>query len=256
MRKIIRALLGLAACSVLVCAGTKLAAYLQQSKMSGDLNGALVDAVVAETARGERLDEARRETGAFFVEVSPIEVDFDALWETNADVIGWIYCEDTPINLPVVQAEDNAYYLHRLIDGRRGSAGTLFADYRCAEDFSGSNTIVYGHSMKDKSMFGTLSNYKHQAYFDEHPVAWLLAPDASYKVEWLAGCVLDAESDIYALGQSSESMRALAARMMEQSTFESGAELTAEDRFLTLSTCSYEYENARFVLIGRLTQVA
>lgn len=256
MRKIIRALLGLAACGVLVFAGTKLAAYLRQSKMSGDLNGALVGAVVAETVREERLDEARRETEAFSMEVPPIEVDFDALLETNADVIGWIYCEDTPINLPVVQAEDNAYYLHRMIDGRRNSAGTLFADYRCEADFSGNNTIIYGHSMKDKSMFGTLSNYKEQDYFDEHPVAWLLAPDASYKVEWLAGCVVGEDSDIYAAAQSAERMHALAERMMAQSTFESGAELTKEDRFLTLSTCSYEYENARFVLIGRLTQVA
>ena len=160
--------------------------------------------------------------------------------------------EDTPINLPIVQAEDNDYYLRRLIDGTWNSSGTLFADYRNAADFSDSNTIIYGHNMKNKGMFGTLSNYKEQSYYDEHPIMWLLTPDGNYKVELIAGYVTSSTSEIYSIGNTEEEMFALAEQSIEKSTFASDFQVSQGDRFVTLSTCSYEYDNARYVLIGRL----
>ena len=97
----------------------------------------------------------------------PVSVDFQKLKEENSDIIAWIYCEDTPINYPVVLAKDNSYYLHRKINGDYGFAGTLFADYRNKGDFSDNNTIIYGHNMKNDTMFGTITEYRNQEYFDE-----------------------------------------------------------------------------------------
>lgn len=260
MRKLFRFLLGLTACGVLAFATYNLVAYVQESNQSTNLNESLIDKAVAvkdPAPQSSNLDsiteqESESDTEQLPMETAPIEVDFEVLWETNEDVVGWIYCEDTPINFPIVQAEDNDYYLRRLIDGTWNSSGTLFADYRNAADFSDSNTIIYGHNMKNKGMFGTLSNYKEQSYYDEHPIMWLLTPDGNYKVELIAGYVTSSTSEIYSFGQTEEEVFALAEQSIEKSTFTSDFQVLQGDRFVTLSTCSYEYDNARYVLIGRL----
>ncbi len=260
MRKLFRFLLGLAACGVLAFATFNLVDYLQESKQSTNLNENLIDEAVSirvtdppsADADFRAQQESEADTEQLPMETAPIEVDFEALWETNEDVVGWIYCEDTPINFPIVQTEDNDYYLRRLIDGTWNSSGTLFADYRNAADFSDSNTIIYGHNMKNKGMFGTLSNYKEQSYYDDHPLMWLLTPDRNYKVELIAGYVTSSTSEIYSFGQTEEEVFALAERSIEKSTFTSDFQVLQGDRFVTLSTCSYEYDNARYVMIGRL----
>lgn len=260
MRKPFRFLLGLAALGVLAFATLNLVDYLRESNQSTNLNERLIDKAVAvndPAPRSSDVDfsaeqESEANTEQLPMETAPIEVDFEALWETNEDVVGWIYCEDTPINFPVVQAEDNDYYLRRLIDGTWNSSGTLFADYRNTDDFSDSNTIIYGHNMKNKGMFGTLPNNKEQSYYDEHPLMWLLTPDGNYKVELIAGYVTSSTSEIYSFGQTEEEVLALAEKSIEKSTFTSDFQSSKGDRFVTLSTCSYEYDNARYVLIGRL----
>lgn len=253
MRKIFRFLLGLTACGVLAFATYNLVAYVQESNQSTNLNENLIEEAVALKDPAPQSSNLDSITEQLPMETAPIEVDFEVLWETNEDVVGWIYCEDTPINCPIVQAEDNDYYLRRLIDGTWNSSGTLFADYRNAADFSDSNTIIYGHNMKNKGMFGTLSNYKEQSYYDEHPLMWLLTPNGNYKVELIAGYVTSSTSEIYSFGQAEEEVLALAEQSIEKSTFTSDFQVLQGDRFVTLSTCSYEYDNARYVLIGRLT---
>ena len=151
-------------------------------------------------------------------EVSPITVDFQQLLSTNDDVCGWLYSKDTVINYPVAQGEDNNQYLHHLLDGTYNSSGTLFLDCECGPEFSGANSIIYGHNMKDGSMFNSLHSYSDQAYYDAHPV--------------LYGAWLN--------------------KMKSQSVFTTDTDVTVDDRVVTLSTCTYEYDNARFVVQGKL----
>lgn len=101
-------------------------------------------------------------------EVAFIVVDFEELWKENGDVVGWLYCPDTVINYPVVQGDDNDYYLRRLLDGSNNIAGTLFIDARNKGDFSDWNTVVYGHNMRNDTMFGTLTEYASQEYYCSH----------------------------------------------------------------------------------------
>ena len=96
------------------------------------------------------------------LEQAPITVDFNALLSQNKDVVGWLYCENTPVNYPIVQSDDNDYYLRRMLNGKYNIAGTVFMDYRCRSDYSSLNTIIYGHNMKNDSMFGTFTDYKSQ----------------------------------------------------------------------------------------------
>lgn len=184
-----------------------------------------------------------------------VTINFDALLNRNKDVIGWLYCPDTVINYPVVQGEDNDRYLRTGIDGNQLVSGTLFADYRNVLLGEDANFIIYGHNMKNGSMFGSLSNYKQQSYYDKHPVIYYLTPDANYKLELFAGLVVKHDDEIYLSNQSKEVFSKLTEEYRARSTFKSDVELENNDIVVTLSTCSYEFDDARYIVIGRLVRV-
>jgi sortase B len=186
-------------------------------------------------------------------ETLKLQVDFDYLKNENEDIKAWLYSPDTSINYPIAQSEDNDYYLHRLTDKTYNLAGTLFIDYRNNPDFSDFVTIVYGHNMKNGTMFGTLDNYKNQEYYNEHPLMYLATPNQSYTLELIAGYVTDADSDAYIIPQTSDERDEFLKDVIKRSTFDSGIsidDVARDDRLVMLSTCSYEYENARFVAVG------
>ena len=91
----------------------------------------------------------KAETDGKKADICPITVDFDALQEINEDVVGWIYIPGTEVNYPVVQGDDNEYYLHRTFEKKDNFTGAIFLDYLCQPDFSSDNTILYGHNMKN-----------------------------------------------------------------------------------------------------------
>lgn len=183
------------------------------------------------------------------------QVDFEGLRAKNSDVAGWIYGPDTVINYPVVQGADNEFYLTHMFDGRENKCGSIFMDTLNREDFSDSNSILYGHHMKNGSMFAGLIKYQSQSYYDSHPVLWLVTPDKSYRVEVFAGFVTSADSEVWQLEfADSGEYRSWLDRMVGNSAFESNISPGTDDRVLTLATCSYEYDDARFVVMGILRE--
>ena len=181
----------------------------------------------------------------------PISIDFDALKLENSDIIGWIYCPDTPINYPVVKGKDNNQYLRTDLKGKYLVSGTIFADYRNGNVGEDSNYIVYGHNMKNSTMFGTLVKYKEQSYYDAHPILYFLTPENNYIIELCAGTVVKRDADIYKTTPNENTVTDFIAK----STFVSEVEIADGDRIITLSTCSYEFNNARYVLIGTLKKI-
>lgn len=190
-------------------------------------------------------------------ETAPISVDFESLLADNGDVVGWIYGEDTVINYPVVQGSDNEYYLHRMLDGNTSASGAIFLDYRCSADFSDDNSILYGHNMRNGSMFHSLVEYGNQEYYDAHPVLYLLTPEQNYAVKLFAGFVTDSDGWVYVFQFNGEEEKAAyLERAVEESDFQALVTPETGDRLLILSTCSYEYDNARYVVLGVLTPIA
>ena len=180
-------------------------------------------------------------------------VDFESLRIINEYVVGWLYCQDTVINYPVTQCKNNRYFLHYRFDGVEHKAGCLFVDAANHPDFKDQNTIIYGHHMKNGSMFGTLTNYKKQAYYDEHPTMLFLTPKRNYVLRLFAGYVCAADGEAWQIDFADASERAAwVDKAIAESTFESGIVPTASDRIMTLSTCSYEFDDARYVLLGIL----
>ncbi len=188
-------------------------------------------------------------------ELAPIAVDFENLKKQNEDVIGWIYCADTPINYPVVQSKDNDYYLRRGLDEKYDIGGSIFMDYRNDAAMTHNNTLIYGHNMMNDTMFGTFVRYKKQSYYDEHPILWYLTPEQNYKIELFAGFVTEPDSRIYDTLEVPEKLAAIIKNALKKSTFQSTVVPEGTERIVTLSTCSYEFDEARYVLLGVLTPV-
>lgn len=179
----------------------------------------------------------------------PGEDPLARLREQNPDIVGWITVPYTNIDYPVVQAKDNDCYLRRDLDGNYALAGTVFMDYRSPGDGSG-YSILYGHNMKSDSMFGTLKRFEDRAFFDSHPGGHILLEDGWRDIEFFAFLIVP-HNDAVIYGQpQSAGFAEYAARKARHSRPDIPSHA---DRLVALSTCAYEYEGARMVLIGKIT---
>ena len=182
----------------------------------------------------------------------PPLADFDALSAINDEIVGWIYIPDTTIHYPVVQGADNNYYLTHLFDGTKNSSGSIFLDYRCAADFSSSHSILYGHHMKNGSMFAGLTAYKEQDFYDNHPTGWLSTPAGDYEIRFFSGYVASNKDIAWNLNLNQQNLPRWLTEVGEKSCFQSSQIPSPTDSILTLSTCTYEFNDAKFVLHGFL----
>lgn len=192
-------------------------------------------------------------------EVAGKKIDFDALKERNPDIRAWIYGEGTVIDYPIMQSHDNDDYLHADFDKNYLFSGTLFADCRQMDSFKGDfNTIVYGHHMSDGSMFGTLVKWRDQSYYDKHNFFYLYTPAENYKLEIVSVKTIPADYFIYQ-DLNNENYKDQFLRELEynnrQNHISPKTEYRESDRFVTLSTCAYEFENARCVVICKISPI-
>ena len=181
-------------------------------------------------------------------------VDFTKLKKINPDLVGWIYLPDTKINYPIVQGSDNTYYLQHLFTKEKNRAGCIFLDSRNSSGFSDLHSILYGHHMKNIAMFSELEHYEKQSFYDAHPVVWILTPDKNYQLQLFSGYITKESANAWQLFSTSEEESAWITETIQQSAFQSPVTPKAGDPIVTLSTCSYDFENARFVLHGVLTK--
>lgn len=184
---------------------------------------------------------------------APIKVDFESLKEEYKDIVGWIYSPDTVINYPIVQGEDNDYYLRRMANGDYNYSGCIFMDYRCSSDFFDFNTVIYGHNMRDYSMFAPLLDYQDPDYFKEHPVMYLLTPETDYEIGIFSGYVTRGNAEIYDYGFMPRMKGSFLKEVVEKNELPTDIDVGAVDRTIMLSTCDYSRNNGRYVLIGTLT---
>lgn len=181
------------------------------------------------------------------------DIDFDKLREINPDIVGWIYYEGTNINYPIVQGSDNDYYLHITFEGTWAIGGTLFVDAITEEPFRQFNTIVYGHHMQDHSMFGDIQDLKDPEYCKEHPQFELITPEGKYHLKICAFLNQPADSDIYMTNfHAEEGMQQYIDVIRSLASYTTSEDMTTDDRLVVLSTCAYEYQDARYMVICKM----
>lgn len=168
-----------------------------------------------------------------------LELNLDALRQTNEDVLGWIYIPDTPIDYPLMRVKDNNEYLRRAWDGSANNAGCIFLECRNSHDFRDFNTLIYGHALRNGKMFRSLLNYREQEYRDLHPYVYIVTDEWVRRYEVFSAYEADVVSDTYRLVFEHDARKQNALdEWMEQSVLERELVPTVEDSILTLSTCT------------------
>ncbi len=182
----------------------------------------------------------------------PLTVDWEKLKSINPDIIGWIYVDgEKNINYPILKSEDNDYYLHRTFEKEHRYAGSIFMDYHNSSDFSDPDTIIYGHNMRNGSMFGMLKFLYDQEKYDQDPYFWILTPKGSYRYHIFAIFRTKVDSAVYTLfSQNGPEFLSWEQNLQKASGVTNSVPLTEQDKTVILSTCATD-KNERTVVIGK-----
>ena len=247
--------------SVLIFSAWKIISYLTQQKSNEDIQQAVIDEFVITSdtiadsgdnaAEGDDKSQTKKE-----VVIQPdqiTDIKWDELKAKYPDVIGYIYCANTGISYPIMQSSSNDYYLNHGVDGRENVNGSIFMEYLISSSFSDGKTIIYGHNMKNGSMFAPLQKYNSmgQSYYEAHPYMYIYTPEQNYRLDLFAGCQVPHDADIYALSVNQDTLSSYVSR----STFKSSTGVPT-GKIVTLSTCSYEVSNGRYVVLGELVPIS
>lgn len=181
-----------------------------------------------------------------------VTVDFASLTARYPDVVAYIYGPGTKIQYPVAyDSTTNDYYLNRDLDGVPNANGSIFIEHLNEPNFSDHNTILYGHHMKSGLMFAGLVKYKDPSYYSSHPYFYIYTPSQNYRLDLYAGFVCAHDDEVFATALTQSQLQNMAAK----STFRSNIG-TPTGNVVTLCTCSYEFDNARYVMVGELVPIS
>ena len=172
--------------------------------------------------------------------------------DVNEHIYAWVYVPGTKVDYPILQrSTNNNFYLDHDVNGKKASCGSIYTEKYNNKDFNDNHTVIYGHNMNNGAMFADIHKYEDQAYYDSHPVIWVLTPTRNYRLEIFAGYKTGLDADAWQMFfVSDDEFMEWVDNAQEKSAFESDIIPTVDDRIVTLSTCSDSANEIRFVLLG------
>ncbi len=181
------------------------------------------------------------------------DIDLEALREVNEDVVGWLAIPGTDVSYPLIRPRDNETYLTRSWDKTPTSAGSIFLDYRAAWEPRGFNTIIYGHNMRNRTMFGSLRNYRKDGYWEQHPEICLIDGEGVHYYDIFAAWEPRVTDPPFSPEVTTEKGRqSFIDTALRRSAIQTGVEPTVDSEILTLSTCTGVGHATRWVVQAAL----
>lgn len=193
------------------------------------------------------------------IETPDILPEYETLYNKNKRLIGWIKIADTNIDYPVMQTVDNEYYLDHNFNQESDKNGCIFMDYQCDVIRGSDNYILYGHHMKSGKMFGTLNKYSQESYYEDHKIVQFdtIYEKGKYEVMYVFRSRVYSEEDVnfkyyqFIDAGSENEFNSYINEMAEMSLYDTGVTASYGDKLLTLSTCDYQENGGRFVVVAK-----
>ncbi|MFI3169440.1 MAG: class B sortase [Faecalibacterium sp.] len=185
-----------------------------------------------------------------------LEIDFEALHQTNPDIYAWIDIPDNEVSYPIAQHEsDNAYYLNYTIEGVYGLPGSIYTETWDALDFSDFNTVIYGHNMANDTMFGSLNNYRAQSYFDAHHEIVIYTETETRVYQVFAAVVYDDRYIPYVYDDADSADRqafldSIYNNGNSSDIIDTAVTVTTDSQIITLSTCIGDMPDNRYLVVA------
>ena len=257
-RKILTCIIGIAA---LGCLGTGLV-HLWQERHAGEEYEELRETAKTQTdGTAEDVPEEQTKQEEEAAEPPDIPVDFESLQAYNPDIYAWITIPGTAVDYPIVQRPgDNSYYLTHNTDGEESAEGAIFTEDYNSKDFTDPNTVIYGHNMRNGSMFRSLHDYMDRSFFDENREVLIYMPDKILHYEIFAAYLYDSRhlllnfdfDDPEVFARYLDDIKSI----RDMSSFvDNSVEVTAEDKIITMSTCYKGMNDRRYLVQAVLVSI-
>lgn len=245
--KIVSNLILALAIAVFLFSGYKLCTILLEYQKGDSEYQSIIDQVIILNTNDTNQD------GKEQTKEQKFKVDFEKLLSINNEAVGWIRFDNPDkINYPIVQGLDNDKYLKQTVEGEQNTAGSIFMDAYNTADFSDKNTFIYGHNMKNGSMFGQLRKYKEFEFYKENPYFYIYTPDgkeAKYQV--YAVCIVEDTSESYnKFYENDDEYLQYLQYIKSISRYDTGVEVTAQTQLVSLSTCTNVTKTQRLLVHG------
>lgn len=243
-------------------AAAALAVGTERRRNAGDTYGTMQDEVNAVSGKDEKeengltadAEEADR-LAQLGIEIPEKNLDWDALRQENPDIYAWIYVPDTDVDYPVLQhPTDNSYYLNYNIDGTKGYPGCIYSEDYNAKDFSDVHTVLYGHNLKDGTMFTSLHNFEDKDLFGRDHYIFIYTESGALVYQIFAAYEFDSRHLLDNFDFTNEYVYADYLKAVYETdgrvaNVRQDIEVTVEDRILTLSTCTADHDSSRRFLV-------
>lgn len=255
MKKIYIAAGVIAGAAAAVCAAIGIRSYLQEKNAGSGYEE------IREEAREDTAETSDPEESEGTETRAEIPIDFESLQARNPDVYAWITVPGTQIDYPVLQSpDDNSYYLTHTIDGEEKTEGAIFTENYNHTDMEDPNTVIYGHDMKNGSMFQNLLEYQDRTFFDENREVIIYTPDAVRRYEIFAAYLYDDRHllqsfnfnnvDVY-----SQYLDSVFSIRDMNSCIDTSVKVDTDDKIITLSTCYGSQSDKRYLVQAVLVTI-
>ena len=244
--KIRKVLLFVCACVFVYSAYQLASIYYEYSKINKETDNLIEEFVEESQTKDEPQKEEQQKP-------NPLErvIKFDSLFKKNSDIVGWIYIPDTNIDEPLLKGENNDSYIQTNFNKKKSIAGAIFVEETNSRNLTDSNTIIYGHNMKNGSRFHNLRYYLKKDFYNAHPLVYIYLADGSVNVyEVFASDIISAYSDFYDVGIDYASFIKSVQKSANQKTSISNE----ESPLIMLSTCYDVNSDDRYVVYARLKE--